>query len=406
MTPPKDAEAPLATRAGEPPANGSPLSLSDRVRSLRLPDQAARPPAPSRLPWLLCLALAGTTGYLGYRLATAPQPSADDTPAPAVTGTTADPGDSAAAPSDSRGLLSGGFIVPVRRVQVSPKVGGQAVRMFFQEGDFVEKGQPVAIIDPKKYEYAYERMKATAAQMRADWERAKNGWREEEKSQAENSWREAVENRDQLRDELDRLRRARNAASAEDLVKAESRLLQAGLKARQLEEMFKMMTRGTRQEDIDKAYHAWKNAEAMRDDMKYDLDNTVVVAPVSGTILKKYAEEGNMVRPEAFSNGLSASLYDMANLKELEVDIDVPERDIEVVHKGQRCEVWAEAFPKRVYGGYVSRLMPEAERSKASIYVRVRIEIPDNDDLLRPQMRARVRFLSDDGKKGKDAAKK
>lgn len=406
MTPPKDAEVPLATRASEPVPNGRPLSLSDRVRSLRLPDQAARPPAPSRLPWLLCLVLAGTCAYLGYRVANAPQPTADDAPAPTVTDATAGHGESAAPPVDSRGMTSGGFIVPVRRVQISPKVGGQAIKMFFQENDFVKKGEVLAVIDPEKYQFAYDRMKAAADQARAEYEKMKNGWRDEEKAQAENSWREAMENRDQLRDELDRLRRARNAASAEDLVKGESRLLQAGLKARQLEEVFKMMTRGNREEDIAKAKAAWENAVAMRDDMKYDLDNTKVRAPIDGTILKKYAEEGNMVRPEAFSNGLSASLYDMADLKQLEVDIDVPERDIEAVHKGQRCEVWPEAFPKRVYGGYVSRLMPEAERSKASIYVRVRIEIPDDDDLLRPQMRARVRFLKEDGKKGKDTAKK
>jgi HlyD family secretion protein len=397
MTPPNNAEVPLATRA-EPAPNGRPLSLSDRVRSLRLPEQATRAPAPSRLPWLLCLALAGTSAYLGYRVANAPQPSADDAPAPTVSADA--PGAVSEAPPPSRGMESGGFIVPVRRVQVSPKVGGQAVRMYFQEGDFVKKGEVLAEIDPVKYQYAYERMKAAAAQAEAEYLRAKNGWRPEERAQAKHSYEEAEENVSQLKDELERLRRARNAASAEDLVKGQSRLLQATLKARQLKDVHEMMELGTRQEDIDKAEAAWKNAVAMRDDMKYDLDNCKVLAPVSGTILKKYAEEGNMVRPEAFSNGLSASLYDMANLKELEVDIDVPERDIEAVHKGQRCEVRAEAFPKRIYGGYVSRLMPEAERSKASIYVRVRIEIPEDDDLLRPQMRARVRFLPED-KKGK-----
>ena len=400
---PDNNHAPAARSDG--PHDGRP-ALSDRVRSLRLPDQAARPPAPSRLPWLLCLVLAGTTGYLGYRAATAPQPSADDTPAPTVADNTASPGGTAAPASDSRGMTSGGFIIPVRRVQVSPKVGGQAVHMYFQEGDFVKKGQVLAEIDPVKYRYAYERMKAAAAQARAEYLRAKNGWRKEERAQAKHSWEEAEENVTQLRDELERLRRARNAASAEDLVKGESRMLQAVLKARQLKDVHEMMEDGTRQEDIDKAKAAWENAVAMRDDMKYDLDNTEVRAPVDGTILKKYAEEGNMVRPEAFSNGLSASLYDMANLKELEVDIDVPERDIEMVHKGQRCEVWPEAFPKKIYGGYVSRLMPEATRSKASVFVRVRIEIPDDDNLLRPEMRARVRFLKEEPKKGNGAAKK
>jgi multidrug efflux pump subunit AcrA (membrane-fusion protein) len=382
--------------------NGQPLSLSDRVRSLRLPDQSGRSPASSRLPWLLCLGLAGISGYLGYRLSTVPPPAADDT-APAPTASASAPGDGEAPPA--RGMTSGGFIVPVRRVQISPKVGGQVVKMFFVEGQFVKgpsgdkPGQKLAIIDSEKYQYVVDRLKAAEEQAKAEMEKVEHGWREEEKNQAESSWHEAVENRDQLKDELERLRRARNAASAEDLVKAESRLMQAGLRARQLHEVFLMMKRGSRDEDKDKAKAAWKNAVAMLKDAEYDLRNTVVRAPADGTILKKYAEEGNMVRPEAFSNGLSASLYDMANLKELEVDIDVPERDIELVHKDQRCEVWAEAFPKKIYAGYVSRLMPEATRSKASVYVRVRIEIPDDDDLLRPEMRARVRFLPEDGKK-------
>jgi multidrug efflux pump subunit AcrA (membrane-fusion protein) len=399
-----EAEAPLATRAGTAP-NGQPITLSDRVRSLRLPDQAARPPAPSRLPWLLCLALAGACAYLGYRQSTAPQPSPEDgTPGPTASASPGDAGE--APPADSRGMTSGGFIIPVRRVQVSPKVGGQAIHVYFQEGDFVKKDQVLAEIDPTKYDYNYRRLKAAAEQAKAELDKTVYGWREEEKLQAEHSWREAVENCEQLKDELVRLERARNAASAEDLVKSRSRLEQATRRAEQLKQAYLMMKHGSRKEDIAKCRAAWENAVAMCEDAKYDLDNTRVLAPDDGTILKKYAEEGNMVRPEAFSNGLSASLYDMADLKKLEVDIDVPERDIGLVHKGQRCEVWPEAFPKKIYGGYVSRLMPEATRSKASVFVRVRIEIPDDDDLLRPEMRARVRFLSEDGKKSKDAAKK
>jgi len=158
--------------------------------------------------------------------------------------------------------------------------------------------------------------------------------------------------------------------------------------------MNKMMQDGFRQEDIDEARHAYQYAVAQEANAKYDLDCTDIQAPVTGIILVKRAEVGNTVRPEAFSNGLSASLCDMADLKEMEVDVDVSERDLNRVFVNQKCEIRTEAFPDVVYRGQVARLMPEANRSKASVSVRVSIAVPNDDTLLRPEMRARVTFLA------------
>ena len=119
-------------------------------------------------------------------------------------------------------------------------------------------------------------------------------------------------------------------------------------------------------------------------------------APVSGTILTKKAEKGNMVNPAAFSNGLSASLCDMADLSDMEVDLAIAERDIAKIFKGQKCAVIAEAFPERRYQGTVSRLMPTADRSKGAVPVRVKIEIPREEEgqYLRPEMGAVVTFYN------------
>src|SRR5581483_9846783 len=159
--------------------------------------------------------------------------------------------------------------------------------------------------------------------------------------------------------------------------RAASRLLQAKHKVEQLTQVHNMMEAGSRKEDREKAKAAYLLACAQRDSAKYDLDNTEVRAPISGRILKKQAEVGNTVRPEAFSNGLSASLCEMADVRDLEVDVDVSERDLEQVYPGQKCEIRTEAFPNKVYPGHVSRLMPEAIRSKASVSVRVHIDIPE-----------------------------
>jgi multidrug resistance efflux pump len=258
----------------------------------------------------------------------------------------------------------------------------------------------LARLDRTKYEFAYRWMKAAADQAEAEYRKLEAGNREEEKLQAAAALREAEHLRDQYKDEYLRLTRARSAHSAEELIRAESKLNQANFKVEQLRQMAKIMEDGARREDRDKAKAAWEHAAAQRDNAKYDLDSCDVVAPISGRILVKRAEVGNTVRPEAFSNGLSASLCEMADLRFLEVDVDVSERDLERVFVGQRCEIRTEAFPDRVYPGAVSRLMPEANRSKACVSVRVSINLPPDDRLVRPEMRARVSFLSP----GKDDA--
>jgi multidrug resistance efflux pump len=135
-------------------------------------------------------------------------------------------------------------------------------------------------------------------------------------------------------------------------------------------------------------------AEADVAKAQWRLGNCTIVAPISGTILKKNAEEGNVVNPIAF-NG-SFSLCEMADLSDLEVELSIQERDISRVHKGQKCTVRAEqAFPDRVYQGVVSRLMPIADRAKGAVPVRVKLTVPAEEEgmYLKPEMSAVVSFL-------------
>jgi multidrug resistance efflux pump len=128
---------------------------------------------------------------------------------------------------------------------------------------------------------------------------------------------------------------------------------------------------------------------------EWRLGNCTIRAPITGTILKKNAEEGNIVNPIAF-NG-SFSLCDMADLADLEVDLNIQERDIAVIKVGQKCRVKAEAYPDRIYEGRVDRLMPIADRAKGAIPVRVKLSIPANEEgiYLKPEMGAIVTFLNE-----------
>src|SRR5262249_13464581 len=124
------------------------------------------------------------------------------------------------------------------------------------------------------------------------------------------------------------------------------------------------------------------------------LDNCTIRAPVSGTILTKKAELGNLVNPLAF-NASSGTVCEIADLSDLEVELDITERDVPKVIKGMPCRIRAEAFPDRVYGGKVDRLMPIANRAKGALPVRVKVTVPKNEEgvYLRPEMGAVVAFL-------------
>jgi HlyD family secretion protein len=163
---------------------------------------------------------------------------------------------------------------------------------------------------------------------------------------------------------------------------------------------------GPRDAQIANAHAELKQADADLVKAKWRRDNTLVKAPIKGIILSKKTEMGNIVNPAAFSNGLSASLCEMADLYDLEVDLSIAERDISKLFENQDCRIRAEAFPERIYPGYVSRIMPMADRNKSSVPVRVKVLFPAVDasgkalpkdeqgQFLRPEMGAIVTFLN------------
>src|SRR5712691_8841446 len=125
-----------------------------------------------------------------------------------------------------------------------------------------------------------------------------------------------------------------------------------------MKQAYNLMVLGPRIERKEVARAQLKQAEADLAKSKWRLDNCMVRAPISGTILTKKAELGNLVNPVAFAG--SQQLCEMADLSDIEVDMTIEEREVSKVFAGQRCKIHAEAYPERAYDGVVSRLMPTA----------------------------------------------
>ncbi|UCD18126.1 MAG: efflux RND transporter periplasmic adaptor subunit, partial [Candidatus Zixiibacteriota bacterium] len=125
------------------------------------------------------------------------------------------------------------------------------------------------------------------------------------------------------------------------------------------------------------------------------LDNTIIIAPFDGTVLMKHADVGEMVAPFASASSSRGAVVTMADMTSLEVEADVSESNIQKVSVNQPCEIILDAYPDYKYGGYVKKIVPTADRSRATVMTKIAFNSIDSRVL--PEMSARVNFLPSEG---------
>jgi multidrug resistance efflux pump len=402
------------------PTATQPTSLSERVQSLRLPSSQPVARAPRRaawLPWTLCLVLAVTTAALAAKAFQQPTEAARGSDSKDSAATSLSSSVSTAS-SGQVVLENKGNVVPVHLIQVSPKVAGLVLDltihdekgnvvkndrgedMVLVEGIRVKENWILASLEDVEYRTNYEHIRAALAEAKQNLA-VLTDFRKVEIDQARAKWDEATAQRKQL--ELDRIRssRLRGSSLAErDFEQADSAYLAMVNHEKSLRIDYELLKHGPRDRQIAAAERRVEQCQADYDKAKWQLDNCVVRAPTTGIVLTKKAEKGNIINPIAFN--ISASLCEMADLSDLEIDLSIQERDIAKVHKGQKCRIVPEAFPERTYEGYVSRLMPQADRAKGAVPVRVKVIVPKDEiqgSYLKPEMGAIVSFLKPEAKK-------
>lgn len=136
-----------------------------------------------------------------------------------------------------------------------------------------------------------------------------------------------------------------------------------------------------------------KQAEGNHQLAKTYLDWTVIRSPINGVVLEKLVDPNELVVPQSFggTRGPSTALIAVADTKDLQVEIDVNEADLSKISLKQKCRVSPEAYPDKVYPGYVAEVAPEANRSKGTLQIKVQIQNPDR--FLTPELSAKVDFL-------------
>jgi RND family efflux transporter MFP subunit len=131
---------------------------------------------------------------------------------------------------------------------------------------------------------------------------------------------------------------------------------------------------------------------AALESVKVALNDTLIRAPFDAVVLTKDADVGDIITPLGAAANAKAAVVTIADMSSLQVEADVSETNLGVVKVGQPCEIQLDALPDSRFRGVVHMIVPTADRTKATIMVKVRFV--DKDPRILPEMRAKVSFLS------------
>jgi HlyD family secretion protein len=291
-------------------------------------------------------------------------------------------------------LTAGGYIIPHRKVELAPKITGRVEWIGVEKGDKVARGQVLLRIEQQEFLAAVDRTQAVLAGARARLQELEAGSRPEEIERARAGLEEARSNVANALLELERFERLHvdGAVARQTLDAARNRHEVALAQQASAQKNFELVRIGPRREQIELAGAQVREAEAALKAAQVDLDNTVIRAPIAGTILERLVEPGEIVTISFIGGrGAKSAVLSLADLRVLDVEVDVSQNEIGKVRLNQPAGIVADAFPDRTYRGTVTEMAPEANRQKATLQVKVRVAEPDG--VIRPEMNAKVTFL-------------
>jgi HlyD family secretion protein len=369
----------------------------DDLESLRI-DRTARtggegePPVWARRYILIGIALLLLLGFVAvvYRLFSHEAPEVEVVRA-------------SAANNDIGGVVlsASGYIVAHHKINVNSKVTGRVKWIGVEKGDKVKEDQVLVRLEDDEFRAQYEQAKGSADNAGAYFQELQNGSRPEEIQQAQHNLDEARATLANDKIVLDRTRNltTQGVLSKQALDDATAKFEADQQRANSLEQGFQLAKIGPRQEEISRARGSLLQAQGQAAYAKSLLDATVIRAPVTGTILERAAEKGELVTSGFASTaegGPQGLVVSLADLNDLQVELDIAQDDFAKLGPKQKGTVTVDAFPDRKYDGVIAEISPQANRAKATVQVKVQILSPDA--YLRPDMNATVKFLAEENK--------
>ncbi|MBW4050198.1 MAG: efflux RND transporter periplasmic adaptor subunit [Proteobacteria bacterium] len=265
----------------------------------------------------------------------------------------------ASAASEPAAILQAtGYVTAEREATVSAQIQGQLSQVYVQEGEQVQRGQVLARLDNSAQRAALDQADAQLAAARA-----------------------------QLRQDGVQLDQARRDLARDQALIGQHLISQQALETAQTQAATLAAQVLTQRRTVDAARAAVQAAQVQE-------DYTIVRAPFSGVVVDKAAQMGETISPFFGGGGFTqtgiATIVDMGSL---EVDVDVNEAYIHRVHPGQLAVAVLDAYPDWKIPAHVIAIVPTANKSKAT--VKVRVAFGKLDPRILPDMGVRVSFLQE-----------
>jgi len=253
-------------------------------------------------------------------------------------------------------LDASGYVTARRQATVSAKITGKVTEVLIEEGMRVNEGAVLARLDDME-----ARQQLAMARAQLAHARSQDG---EIRAQLEQAERDYVRAQELFKRQL-------VAEQSLDAARAQRDMLRAKLVAAQ--ELVRVATESVSMAEVQ-------------------LDNTVIRAPFGGIVIAKSAQPGEMISPISAGGGFTRTgIGTIVDMDSLEIQVDVNESFINRVVAGQPVEATLNAYPDWKIPGSVIAIIPTADRSKAT--VKVRIAIRSKDARIVPDMGVRVAFL-------------
>lgn len=295
-------------------------------------------------------------------------------------------------------LNAAGYIVAHHKINVNSKVTGRVAWIGVEKGDRVKEGQVVVRLEDPEFRAAVEQARGAVESAKARLLELQNGSRPEEIAQSQHNLDEARATLANDKANLDRIRPlvSQGVFARQQLDDATAKYESSVQRVNSLQNVHALSKLGPRIEQVQRAKGDLLQAQGQLAYAQSQLDATQIKAPVSGTILERTAEKGELITAQFASGaegGPRGSVVALADLNDLQVELDISQNDFSRLTPKQRATITTDAYPDRKYDGIIDEISPEANRQKATLQVKVKVLNPN--DLLRPDMNANVEFLSE-----------
>jgi len=350
-------------------------------------------------------------------------------------------------------ITANGKVQPIQSVNISPKNPGLITELAVEQGQTVEGGQVIALMDNSEIKMRIVQYQANLDEARAQLSASQAGNRVEDISQQKAKLAEARATLAIIRNG-NRLQEIQQAASQVNSARATLMLTQARVRRYQdlakkgaisqdsleqyvsdnrkakasleeLQQRLSLQKIGNRREDIKKqeavvtqeqeVLRKLKNgdrpeertrlkaavvvAEAQLRQQQVELQDTIIRAPFRGIVTQRYATLGAYVSPaiSASSNASATSTSIIALAKGLEVLANVPEVDISKIKRGQKVKILVDAYPNETFSGHVRLVSPEAVVDQNVTSFQVHVDIDRGKEKLRSGMNvSEVTFIGEE----------